>query len=156
MEWVNDLSGKRNGYNTRKSAFWRLIKEVAITYYPDEWYSNIAWTNLYKIAPWNGGNPGSRLQNVQRTYCFELLRKEIELLSPKYVIMLTSDWEQPFLNYLNDSEGEEIVALSKKKWDEYETYLIEIKEVRYIISRHPQGKNEWKHKNAIIELIDEN
>lgn len=96
IEWVNNLSGNTKGYNTRKSAFWRLIKKVAITYYPDKWYSNNAWTNLYKIAPWKDCNPSRKLQNAQRKYCFELLKNEIEILSPKYVIMLTSGWEWPF------------------------------------------------------------
>ncbi len=154
MEWVNNLSGNTSGYNTRKSAFWRLIEKVAIIHYPEKWYSNIAWTNLYKIAPSESGNPNEELKEAQQKYCFELLEKEIEILSPKYVIMLTSDWEKPFLEYLDDKEKPNI--LSKKEWGECETSMREIKGIKFITSPHPQGKNEGEHKDAIIELINEN
>ena len=154
MEWVNNLSGNTDGYNTRKSAFWRLIKKVSETYYPEKWYSNIAWTNLYKIAPWTGGNPNGKLQNAQRKYCFELLKKEIEILTPKYVVLLTSGWEWDFIKYLNENEKPNV--LGEKKWGKYKTSMIEIKGVNFIISHHPQGKNEWNHRNAIVELITEN
>ncbi len=153
MEWVHNLSGNKNGYNTRKSAFWRVMKKIASINYPEKWYSNVAWTNLYKIAPWKGGNPNKRLQKAQQKYCFELLEKEIEILSPKYVIMLTSGWEWPFLMCLNDNK--KLNILSEKKWGKYKTYITEIIGVKFIISHHPQGKNERKHKDAIIELINE-
>ena len=154
MEWVNNLSGNTQGYNTRKSAFWRLIKKVTNAYYPEKWYSHIAWSNLYKIAPWEGGNPNSKLQKQQKEYCFDLLKAEINLLSPKYVIMLTSGWEWSFIEEMK--KGKEFRTIAKKKWGKYKTSLIEINKVKYIISHHPQGKNEWEHKNAITELINNN
>lgn len=154
MEWVNNLFGNKKGYNTRKSAFWRLIKIVSEERYPQKWYSNIAWTNLYKIAPWAGGNPNGKLQNTQRNYCFEILKKEIELLTPKFVIFLTSGWEWSFINFLN--RNKELEIIEEKSWGKYRTTITEVDGVRYIISHHPQGKNEWKHKNAIAELISEN
>lgn len=154
MEWVNNLSGNTDGYNTRKSAFWRLIKKVAETYYPEKWYSNIAWTNLYKVAPWEGGNPNGKLQNTQRKHCFDILKKEIEILNPNYVILLTSGWEWEFIKHLNGSEKMKII--DEKKWGEFKTTMIEINGINFIISHHPQGKNEWNHRNAIVELINEN
>ena len=150
MEWVKNLSGNTVGYNTSKSAFWRLIKKVSENYY-EEWYSNIAWTNLYKIAPWAGGNPNRKLQNTQRKYCFELLKKEIEILAPKYVVLLTSGWEWGFIKYLNENENP--IVLGEKVWAGYKTSIIEIKGVKFIISHHPQGKNEEEHVKAIIDLI---
>lgn len=153
MEWVDNLSGNVKGYNTRRSAFWRLIKKVSEIYYPEKWYSNIAWSNLYKIAPWKGGNPNKELQNIQRKYCFDLLKKEIEILRPKYVIMLTSGWEWPFLKYLNGNK--ELNIVSEKKWGKYKTSIIEINDIKIIISHHPQGKSESRHRNVIVELINE-
>lgn len=154
MEWVNDHSGNSKGYNTRKSAFWRLIRKVSETFYQEKWYSSIAWSNLYKIAPWKGGNPNGTLQNIQRKYCFEILKKEIEILSPKYVVFLTSGWEWSFLMYL--SGGKKINIIDEKYWGKYKTTLTEIDGTSYIISHHPQGKNEWNHRNAIVELINKN
>jgi hypothetical protein len=154
MKWVNNQSGESNLYNTRKSAFWRLIKKVAESYYPENWYSNIAWTNLYKIAPYKGGNPNSNLQKLQKKYCFELFEKEIELLSPKYVIMLTSGWELDFIDHFNSNNDMRVLGI--KKWDNYQTSMVKINNVNFIISQHPQGKNEWKHCNTIVELINQN
>jgi hypothetical protein len=154
MEWVNNLSEKTNGYNSRKSAFWRLIKKVSEAYYPEEWYSNIAWTNLYKVAPWKGGNPSGKLQNTQRKYCFDILQKEIEILSPQYVVFLTSGWECPFIKHLNGSE--KLNVIDEKIWGGYKSTLTEVNRTKFIISRHPQGKNEWNHRSAIVELINDN
>lgn len=154
MEWVNNLSGNTEGYNTRKSAFWRLIRKVTEIYYSEEWYSKIAWTNLYKVAPWKGGNPNGKLQNVQRKHCFDIFRKEIEILSPEYVILLTSGWEWSFMKHLNGSGSLKII--DEKTWGKHKTILTEIDGISFIISHHPQGKNEWSHRNAILELIDEN
>ncbi len=154
MEWVNSHSGITSGYNTRKSAFWRLIKKVSETYYPERWYSSIAWTNLYKIAPFKGGNPNGKLQYTQRKYCFDILKREIEILTPKYVIFLTSGWEWPFIKYLNGNGKAKII--DEKLWNnKYKTTMLEVNRTRFIVSYHPQGKKEWNHRNAIIELIDE-
>lgn len=154
MEWIENLSGNSNGYNTRKSAFWRVIKKVAEVNNPKEWYSHIAWSNLYKVAPWKGGNPNANLQSKQRDYCYQLLKTEIEVLSPEYVILLTSRWEWSFLKYLND--WNDISPISNVKWGKYKTSLYHINGTNFIVSQHPQGKKEWEHKNAIIKLMEEN
>jgi hypothetical protein len=156
MKWVHNLESNDNGYNTKKSAFWRVIKQVAQNqniYKKDEWYSYIAWSNLCKLAPFKGGNPSNPLYYEQLVTCQEILKKEIEIFSPKFVVMFTSGWEKDFLYFLNDNKENKI----KKKinWDSYETKLYEINGVVYIVSQHPQGKNETKHINTIVKLIDE-
>jgi hypothetical protein len=152
MKWVNELSGNTKGYNTNKSAFWRVISLVTNTYHPEKWYSHIAWTNLYKVAPFDGGNPNGRLQNQQKKHCINLLQSEIDTLSPAYVIMLTSGWEWPFIEDFKRRNDFKIIA--ERKWKKYKTSLVKIGKVKYIISHHPQGKNELEHKKAIIELIE--
>ncbi len=154
MKWVNNLSGNKNGYNTKKSAFWRVIKKITEQYYPSEWYSNIAWTNLYKISPWEGGNPNSELIKKQEKYCIEILKSEINAISPKFVIFLTSGWETVFINSIQREKVNQNILT--KKWGKYKTSLIEINKIKYIISHHPQGKKEDEHKNAIILLINSN
>lgn len=155
MKWVEDLFDNKdpNGYKTKRSAFWRVIKKVAEANNPKEWYSHVAWSNLYKVSPWKGGNPNANLQNKQRKYCYELLKTEIETLSPEYVILLTSGWELTFLKYLND--WNDISPISAVKWGKYKTSLYNIKGTNFIVSQHPQGKSEWNHKNAILKLMEE-
>lgn len=151
MTWVENLSGNNKGYNTRKSAFWRVVKKVSINFYYQDWHSNIAWSNLYKIAPWSGGNPNKGLRNIQTLYCQDLLKKEIEVLSPKFVVMLTSGWENFFLKYLTNNI--KIKELESIVWSGYVTKLYKIDNVYYITSFHPQGKNEYEHVKAICDLI---
>ncbi len=151
IEWVHNSWGNKDGYNTKRSAFWRLIVKVAETFYSDDWYKKIAWSNLYKIAPKSGGNPSDKFQSLQREDCVKLLKEEIKVLAPEYVIMLTSGWEAPFIEDIK--KGKEFKFINSYKWNKYQTTLIEIDKVKYIISCHPQGKNEREHKRAIIELM---
>ena len=152
IEWVNELSGNTKGYNTKKSAFWRVIRKVSSELYADNWYKKIAWSNVYKIAPWNGGNPGSKMQRQQRSYCLEILKTEIETLKPEYVVMLTSGWEWFFIQEL--SKQNELKEVATIKWCGYETKMFIKDNVKYIISHHPQGKKEQEHSEAIIELMN--
>ena len=149
MEWVENLSGVNEVYNTNKSAFWRVVKEFSIQFFKsNKWYENIAWTNLYKISP-EEGNPGGSLKRKQLPICNEILKKEIEILNPRSVIFLTPGWEEEFLDTV-------IGKASKTKeieWDGYKTKSI-IKDNRnYIISHHPQGKNEDLHVKVLLELV---
>ncbi len=152
IEWVYNNLGNKVGYNTKKSAFWRLIIKVAKNDYADDWYKKIAWSNIYKIAKYNGGNPGRKLQAAQRENCIKILEQEIKVLAPEYVIMLTSDWEAPFI--ARAKQGKAYRCIKTYKWDKYQTSLIKIDKVKYIISHHPQGKKERAHAAAIIKLIE--
>jgi uracil-DNA glycosylase len=151
MIWVHNNEGNVGQYNTKKSAFWRVVKKVSLGNNPVEWYSNIAWSNLCKLAPFKGGNPSNSFYNQQLENCQRILSIEIEVLSPKFVVMLTSGWEKDFLFYLNDGvfPVEDMTIL----WNGYKTILYKIKNVNFIVSPHPQGKNEQNHIDAIHELI---
>jgi hypothetical protein len=96
MLWVTDLAGKTgHHYNTNRSAFWRVLRAFTLQLTdanPADWPSNLAWTNLYKISPAAGWNPGADLQRVQRAAAISLLAAEIEALQPKRVLALTGRW----------------------------------------------------------------
>lgn len=152
MIWVNNLENNKKGYNTRKSAFWRLIKQISqLEYGKDEWYSKIAWSNLYKISC-ETGNPTGKLMNQQLDLCIKILEEEIRILNPKYVIFLTSGWEKAFVNHLIID-----LPIDKKvniKWgSKYDTSGYLINDKIYIITPHPQGKDEKKHLEAIKETM---
>lgn len=72
MKWVHNLENDVK-YNTKKSAFWRVVKAISQNFYPkNEWYANVAWSNLYKIAPYKGGNPDKNLRKEQVKLCVEI------------------------------------------------------------------------------------
>ena len=51
IKWVEDQIGSKDKYNTSKSAFWRVIRKITYLYFSENWYKNIAWSNLCKVAP---------------------------------------------------------------------------------------------------------
>ena len=150
MKWVSTGEGCQ-GYNSKRSAFWRAIKGVTQNFHPkEEWYSYVAWSNLYKLN--QGGNPKASLRNEQHDICKRILEKEIEIFSPKFVVMFTSGWERDFLFFLNDNNDP--VKKSSIKWGNHETRLYKINDIVYIVTLHPQGKKENIHVEAIVSLIN--
>ena len=149
MKWVSTGEGC-NGYNSNRSAFWRVNRKITQKFYPkDEWYSYVAWSNLYKLN--QGGNPKASLCKEQFDSCKTILEKEIEIFSPKFVVMLTSGWERGFLTFLNGNHEPEIELT--KNWG-HVTNLHRINGVAYVATPHPQGKKEGPHVEVITELIN--
>lgn len=112
LEWVWKWAGRREGYNTNRSAFWQTAKNVAFPQIaknvafpqivPEAWSSHFAWTNLYKIAPKEGRNPSERVCDLQFERCAELLRYEISAFQPKKVLIMAGrGWFEPFADRLS-------------------------------------------------------
>jgi hypothetical protein len=151
MQWVNNLKGDEK-YNTNNSAFWRIIiKTAEKTLDTKDVIPRIAWSNLYKVS-YHKGNPDSKLKTQQKKYCKQILEKEIELFSPKFVVFLTSSWEKVFLKHLNN--GTDPIPIKTIKWsDKYYSKSYKIGNITYVTSQHPQGKNEEEHSKALTELM---
>lgn len=152
MRWVEDCAGNKENYNTNNSAFWRVTKRIAQCFYQNDWYSHIAWSNVCKVAPWEGGNPNDKLYYAQLPSSQKIFETEIRLLSPKVVVMFTGyDWAVDFLCFLNNcEEPQSIMCLN---WDKYTCDVFQIKGIYFIVSRHPQGKKETPHTECIINII---
>jgi len=146
MNWVSEQWQAAEGYNTKRSPFWRstrtLLTRLGIS---DEgapdWPSSLEWTNLYKVAPSNGGNPSSRLCSVQHSLCRELLQLEIRNSKARRILFLTGlDWAYPFLPRLSN------VVFA----DSFDKYVALRGDVRFdaeaplslVVASHPQGKRE--------------
>lgn len=153
MKWVEDFAGNKKGYNTNKSAFWRVSKRIAQCFYPNDWYSHVAWSNVCKVAPWEGGNPNDTLYYAQLQSSQKIFETEIRLLSPKVVVMFTGyDWAKDFLNFLNDRR--EPQSMMCQNWDKYTCDVYCIKDTYFIVTKHPQGKNENSHVECIANIIN--
>lgn len=158
MKWVDDLWNRKEEYATGKSAFWRVIKGISSKYNEtNPWYSHVAWSNLYKISPnksQGGGNPDKNAKDKQLNLCRKIFKTEIEILSPKYVILLTSGWESKtgFLYYLNGNQHTK--HIEEKTWGkDYKIKVYDINNTIFITTVHPQGKNEKEHIKKIVELL---
>lgn len=83
---------------------------------------------------------------------YKNLKKEIEILSPKYVIMLVGqNWAKDFMRYLNDNQ--ETHRIETIRWGNYEVIVYTIKGTIYLISEHPMGKPEQIHIEVLNSLI---
>lgn len=154
MAWVVRDAGASDQYNTNRSAFWRVIRQVSRGLgvwqdgQEDEWSSHLVWSNLYKISPHAGGNPSNKLCEIQEPGCIDLLREEIREYAPERIVFLTGmGWAWPFMKGLGaelqaaDGLVEAIGTISVPGAD---------KETSFVVARHPQGKAESEWVEAVL------
>ena len=91
IKWVEEQFSQNHSY-CRRSAFWRVVRSISKEFYGDNWYEKIGWSDLYKIAPSKRGNtnanPDKELMGLQKDKCWKILEAEIQMLSPKFVVLL--------------------------------------------------------------------
>lgn len=157
MQWVENQEGASdsNSYNTNRSAFWNVIRETVRNYYPNNWSSYTAWSNVAKVSPWNGGNPSDSLYQAQIEDCKKIFDAEMEFLSPKFVIFLTGyNWAKDILSHLNGDK--EPKPIEEKAWGQkYAARLYNISGLNCIVSEHPMGKPQDGHVECLTGIINE-
>jgi hypothetical protein len=145
MDWIVRLwgnAGERfdgfamSRYNTARSAFWRVCRELCVVSPwhrpPEAWSSYIAWSNLYKVAPFERWNPAGALLASQRKSAARLLANEVDELDPRHVVALTGrEWFEPFAEHLGLDVAwqrglvEGVARSARRRW---------------VIAKHPMGK----------------
>ena len=151
MRWVTDLWGARDGYNTHRSAFWRVLRQIVLSDLSpgadvDHWSSRLVWTNLYKVSPALGWNPGADLQRAQRQSAIELLKLEIEEFAPRRVLALTGGWIDPF------SDG---LGLSLHTRTGHVEAVGERGACAWVVAKHPMGKPEDQFVSEVLAAFAE-
>lgn len=154
MKWVSDDWGASEGYNTRRSAFWRIaystISELSSEKGAgNEWAERLAWSNLYKLAPAEGGNPSERLSMIQFSNCLKLFFLELEMLKPKNVLIMTGlDWAQAFLDTTSQWKRTEGLIEATGVYN-----CSDDTQCRLVVTPHPQGKAEDELMHEIVSAI---
>lgn len=150
LKWVVDHQGNRDGYNTNRSPFWMASKELLEALEGERfenWSSRLAWSNLYKIAPFEGGNPSDALCEAQLQACIEIMNQEISALKPKRLLFMTG---RPWTEWFEKGLGLQV----RPRSDEYVEGVGEIntggQNARFVISSRPEGKSraDWVHAVA--------
>ncbi len=146
--------------------FFYLIKSITEKYYAQEWYSHIAWSNVCKIIPWNGGkNPSNALWYTQYKYMCDIIRAELKVLQPHIVIVITGNtagarWDGPFFK---DCEEEKYKICSKvwlaaeknqKNHKDCTATLYKMDGRLYIITDRPESRPIEPHVECIFNLIE--
>ena len=147
VHWVVDSWGNKHDYDPATSAFWRTTKTLLseLIQMNDEavkrWSSKIVWSNLYKVAPKDGGNPSERLAGIQLKACRELLQAEILAYKPKRLVFATGGWANDFLDMpcflpaRDDFPNEHV--------ERFGTIVVGGENIgAYVVAKHPQGKKE--------------
>jgi hypothetical protein len=136
-----------------RSAFFRVAKKVGrkldvVAEDAEDWSSYLVWSNLFKVAPRDGGNPGLLMQRAQEPWCYSLLKKELDTYKPKRVLFMTGydQWAEPFLDFLRFkakrlSRDKPVEAFGKIP-------LSNGASTDVVVTQHPQGKPEE-------ELVDQ-
>jgi hypothetical protein len=131
-------------YNQYRSSFWRVTERITKEIFNNsnvEWTNNIAWSNLFKIAPKSGGNPNKTEQAAQEKWQ-ELIFMEIDTLQPKYVLLIT-DWELWAEKLMEGKTIETIKEIQDwKKEKEYVRFVGKYNKSKIIITFRPEREPE--------------
>jgi hypothetical protein len=142
-------SKHKKAYNHKRSAFFRVIRQVAQSILPTgcELWSQLIWSDLYKVAPFYGGNPNKILQEAQLKDCLSHLNEELQLWRPKRILFLTgTNWAQPFLEHLH------AVGQSKNGCVQWSGNInLPDTQAKVVVGVHPQGKKEGPIIQEIIQ-----
>jgi hypothetical protein len=150
MGWVLDRWGKRDGgYNTARSQFWDTVRRVAVSLHPEwsaDWPSHLVWSNLAKVAPYDGGNPGSASLRLQRGLAgAALLAREVAELAPRRILALTGRWWfAPFADALGGDLGqrEGLVEAAELRGEQH-----------IVVAVHPMTRSPEAVSDAIISAF---
>ena len=101
MGWVLDRWKRGDGdYDTSRSQFWVTARSTLVGQHPDwegDWPSHLTWSNLAKVSRWSKGNPSWRLRQAQLSESADLLRREVEELRPRRVVVFAGrGWFEPY------------------------------------------------------------
>ena len=91
----------KNPYYLSSSPFWRVAYGIwrgLAGSDENQFLKHIAWSNLYKIAPGESGNPTTAMCKNQIEACKEILRAEIQSYRPTHILLVTDydRWFAPF------------------------------------------------------------
>lgn len=157
MTWVTKCWGNYDsGYNTKGSAFWRVIRAVVSIFgiadvNESTWPSYLVWSNLYKVAPVKG-NPGSVLCDIQFSGCVSLLQMEIATYHPRRLLLLTGlPWAKPFL----ERAAPDVSSVSGYDFVEAIGQVGHSGAVtKIVVAAHPQGKHEASWVSEVTAALN--
>jgi len=135
---------------SKYSSFWRFTKNIITNYYKvnsSDWTQYFTWSNIMKISPATGGNPSDDEFNQQIGICKKILKYEIDILKPKYCILLTGwDWSYDFI----ESLGFEPIVKPNKI---IVKGVYDYKKTRIIVTGRPEYKSSLKFLNSVMKYM---
>lgn len=147
MGWVLERWGKRDGgYDTARSQYWETVRRVMTGLQPDstpDWPSHLAWTNLAKVAPYEGGNPGSPSLRVHRGPSgTAVFAREVLELRPRRIVAFTDRWWfAPFA---------EAIGAEMEERDGLVEAVGHSGDIRVVVAVHPMTRSPAAVADAVL------
>ena len=144
-------------YQTRRP-FINLLYYVGWEYYGNDYYNNLVWSNISKIAP-DGGNPPDVLWDAQYGHIVKIIKREMQILSPSVVVLVTGNtagehWHTPFFEAIPNLQiVKSIVWGQSKEGLDCTASFYTDGELCVILTDRPEMRPIQEHADAITELI---
>jgi len=137
--------------------FFNLMRHISEHYYPESWNTHVVWSNMCKVGPASGGNPTEALWDAHYNHMVAIFNKEMEILSPKVVVLITGNlseqWDAPLFEG-NDLRNH---MVEEKMWAANGKASLYKKDGRlYIVTDRPEYKAIMPHVDCIIDMIERN
>lgn len=161
--------GSVNGdYKLSRAQIWSYTKDVWDSLYgkktewKERWFENIVWSNLYKIAPHESGNPGGRLQSCERKACIQLLQAEIDYFKPTHIYFATAReyWFNEFATIFSDfqKKGTNVYSGEKKNEEYVEATARYIYQdgssAKVVVACRPEGRTKEKYVREVVNFFE--
>lgn len=152
-DWILDEHGKK--YYYAKSPFLRMMRQLvgAFTGNEENWQQRLAWSNLFKIAPRNGGNPSWLMIRKDIPLYREIIKEEISQNKPNVVVFVTDmNFFDPYPNSKTYSSFLELINEVKLSSipSEYICMagnFVDNPEIKLIVCKRPE-------RRPIAEMVD--
>ena len=152
LSWVYENDNP--SYNINRSTFWRVSRKLLSGLSgkePAHWSSRLAWSNLYKIAPSEEGNPSDALCYAQLSKCAEILALEIEAFRPESIVFVTGEyWFKDFRKALclteePNSPSKHVEARGSIRAGGHSA--------KYVVACRPEGKGDEAWTSDVLEAL---
>lgn len=139
------------------SAYMRVFSHISKELHKfkdDKWYSYVAISNLNKIANLNANFPSVKILDAQKSFAKKIFVKEIETLSPQFVVMFSSKMEKSGFLYDFQNDKNHTKSIHTEIWGKnHIAKVYKIHNTIFITSLHPERKNEAEHVKTIVKLL---
>lgn len=152
-------------YYLSRSKFWMSGHDIwcklnGIDTKPD-WFNEIVWNNIYKVAPSESGNPSTKLIYAQAPACQEILKEEINELKPTHVLLVVDkDWlywksyNEVKVNWMSIFEGcidcdDAIVGEGV-----YAQKAFIYNGIKFVVTCRPETVNRVDYVDAVVKTFE--
>ena len=160
-DWILDEHGKK--YYYAKSPFLRMMRRLvgAFTGTEENWQQRLVWSNLFKIAPRNGGNPSWLMIRNDIPLYREIIKEEINQNKPNIVVFVTDmDFFDPYPNHKTFSTflgliSEKDLSNISPEYICMAGDFVDDHEIKLVVCKRPERRPIAEMVNAIAKVYNE-